>query len=91
MRFLFLSKINALQNVWGRKRKHTKLRVKLIKRENAARKSHLLSLCHHHMHGTFELPYHAEIRVQDGVVVGEQLLQLLREVTEMLWVAVGNL
>lgn len=43
------------------------------------------------MHGTFELPYHAEIRVQDGVVVGEQLLQLLREVTEMLRVAVGNL
>lgn len=43
------------------------------------------------MHGTFELSYHAEIRVQDGVVVGKQLLQLLWEATEMFRVAVGNL
>lgn len=35
--------------------------------------------------------HHAQVGVQDRVVVGEQLLQLLREAGHVLGVAVGNL
>lgn len=35
--------------------------------------------------------YHAQVCVQDCMVVGEELLQLLGKAGHVLWVAVGNL
>lgn len=85
IRFLFLSRIRALQKVCRRTQISDSSPASLLSSKPQALSSHK---------GRGEpraRAHHAQVGVQHRVVVGEQLLQLLREAGHVLGVAVGNL